>query len=603
MSALKEFARLITANMADLTEIYSQVLLDRWEESGETRIVPQQTLARQRLRAVKAACEAGNSVPLLQLFNGLPPGSEVPSRHAHLLELDYLGQTLLPIVPSLEAGQFLWQILAEARAMILTEADEAAARPIFTKALGLTPNHASVRAEQAAQNGTSAKPKTATRVSLPVDEAFAPKVTATTRLEQMQLGMLSRLADLPVYAFQVEANTVVREVEKLLRTHTILPGVIITENQTAIGVISRRKFFEQLGQLYGVAVYLNRPIRLILAAIGAPPLHLPATTPIADAIELALNRPQNFVYEPIIVELGEKSYRLLDIYTLLMAQSKLFAALQVNLQQANNELEARVEQRTRELTRVNSDLISARDEALAASRAKSEMLAKVSHELRTPLGVILGHTEMIQVGVYGPISAEQKNATARIIKSTNYLTDMVSQLLDQAKFEAGKMKLHNAQFAPADLVEDTIAKLGMLAQHKGLTLHSEVEPELPPLLYGDPIRVQQILVNLVSNAIKFTEQGRVWIRILSLPPDEWGIQVADTGPGIPVEAHSYIFEPFGQVDGSTTRTHAGTGLGLSIVKQLTDLMGGQLNLESHLDTGSTFTISLPLKSVRKEAGP
>jgi hypothetical protein len=209
-------------------------------------------------------------------------------------------------------------------------------------------------------------------------------------------------------------------------------------------------------------------------------------------------------------------------------------------------------------------------------------------------------TEMLQVGVYGPLSQQQEPVTAQIIKSTHYLTDLVNQILDQAKFEAGKLKLHVSAIAPAQIVEETVAKLGVMAQAKGLALTIGIGDDVPATLAADPLRLKQILLNLVSNAIKFTDDGGVHIQLYRIDAGRWAMAVSDTGPGIPAAAQAQIFEPFGQVDGSITRQHTGTGLGLSIVKQFTTLMGGQVLLESELGQGSTFTIILPLKPIQEK---
>lgn len=242
-------------------------------------------------------------------------------------------------------------------------------------------------------------------------------------------------------------------------------------------------------------------------------------------------------------------------------------------------------------------LAQARDQALEASRLKSQLLAKVSHELRTPLGAILGYTELLQYGVFGPLSDEQQKATVEIIDSTQYLTHMVNELLDQAQLETGKVSLNIRSFILADMVNQVETKMNVLAQSKGLTLTTDIAAELPSTLAGDQKRLQQILLNLISNAIKFTQTGGVQVRLYQPDLAYWAIQVADTGIGIPPEAQAYIFEPFQQVDGSITREQTGTGLGLSIVKHLVSLMGGQITLESKVGQGSIFTILLPLNPI------
>ncbi len=250
-----------------------------------------------------------------------------------------------------------------------------------------------------------------------------------------------------------------------------------------------------------------------------------------------------------------------------------------------------------ERKRAEETLILARDQALEASRLKSELVAKVSHELRTPLGVILGYTEMMQEGIYGPLASRQISITDQVITSTKNLTTLVSELLDQAQLEAGKLKLEIAPFSPANLISQVKSKMSVLAEVKGLTLNVDIAADVPDTLFGDSNRLQQILINLAGNAIKFTEQGSVHMNVYRPNATHWSLQVSDTGPGIPFDAQTYIFEPFMQVDGSETRKHSGTGLGLSIVKQLTELMGGGVTLESEVGQGSTFTIMLPLQTM------
>jgi PAS domain S-box-containing protein len=236
----------------------------------------------------------------------------------------------------------------------------------------------------------------------------------------------------------------------------------------------------------------------------------------------------------------------------------------------------------------------ARDQALEASRLKSQLLANVSHDLRTPLNAIMGYTEMLQEGVYGPLSNQQHEATMEIISSAAQLLEFINNLLNQAQIEAGKMTLSPTSFTPTELVGHVQSVIGVLAHAKGLRLTSDIAPDMPLTLLGDIRWLRQVLLNLVSNALKFTERGSVHVHIYRPDETHWALQVTDTGCGISVEAQSYIFDPFRQVDGSVTREQLGVGLGLSIVKQLTNLMGGYITLTSEVGRGSTFTIVLPL---------
>ena len=248
-----------------------------------------------------------------------------------------------------------------------------------------------------------------------------------------------------------------------------------------------------------------------------------------------------------------------------------------------------------ERQRTEQRLAIARDQALEASRFKGQLLAKVSHELRTPLGVILGYTELLQDDAFGPLSSRQKQITTEVIGSAEYLTTLVSELLDEAQFEVRTAQLHPEPFSPGNLLQRAKNNMAVLAQRKGLTFSTTLAPDLPEQLWGDQQRLLQIVINLVGNALKFTKTGAVQLSFLQPSQDCWAIEVKDTGVGIPQEAQAYIFEPFRQVDGSLTREHGGTGLGLSIVKQLTDLMKGRIILVSEVGHGSTFTVLLPLE--------
>jgi signal transduction histidine kinase len=227
-------------------------------------------------------------------------------------------------------------------------------------------------------------------------------------------------------------------------------------------------------------------------------------------------------------------------------------------------------------------------------RMKTNFVSMVSHDLRTPLGVILGFAEMLETGVYGPLSDRQQEALKHIVTSVKRQLNLVDNLLDQARIETGMLSLEITSFEPVALVKDTLADLGILAQGSGLELTSHVAADVPTTLSGDRQRLHQVLNNLVDNAIKFTKRGSVSVRIYRPDETHWALAVLDTGPGIPVEAQEYVFDPFRQIDNSITREHVGVGLGLTIVKQLVTLMGGEITLESKVGQGSTFTVVLPL---------
>ena len=236
-------------------------------------------------------------------------------------------------------------------------------------------------------------------------------------------------------------------------------------------------------------------------------------------------------------------------------------------------------------------------------KLKSTFVAIVSHELRTPLNAILGYAEMFHEAVYGPMNEKQINMADRIMKNTQRLLGLINDLLDQAQMEAGKLTIKLAPVRPAELLENLHGLLDKAASDKGLVLTSEIEDNLPETLNGDGARLQQILVNLVTNSIKFTDQGSIHVRLFYPYGDKWGIEVLDTGHGIPDSELPYIFDTFRQVEGTATRVHGGFGLGLSIVKQLVNLMNGEIKVRSQVDVGTRFIITLPLiipESIKKD---
>jgi signal transduction histidine kinase len=253
-----------------------------------------------------------------------------------------------------------------------------------------------------------------------------------------------------------------------------------------------------------------------------------------------------------------------------------------------------------DLKKIQAALLVTRDQALDASRLKSQLLSRVSHELRTPLGGILGYSELLQIRAFGDLTEKQKNAVDNIIQSTHYLTNIVNDLLDEAQIESRSISLNNEYFSPNDFIEKIRASIAVLANNKGLALKTTVSEELPSELYGDMKRLQQVAINLAGNAVKFTKSGQIHIHLNRPTPAQWSIEVMDTGSGIAPEDYKNIFEPFRQVNNSITRENRGSGLGLAITKQLIELMDGHIKLESQLGHGSTFIVLLPIKNAPGE---
>lgn len=233
--------------------------------------------------------------------------------------------------------------------------------------------------------------------------------------------------------------------------------------------------------------------------------------------------------------------------------------------------------------------------ATEANEFKTRFIARIGHELRTPLGAIMGMAEMLQAGIYGPLTPDQEDMIRRIINRAMVLKQIFAELLDQTQIESGQLRLKAEEFSPRSLIETTHSNYLPMALQKGLSMQVNVDSNLPPAIIGDKSRIEQIVTNLIVNAIKFTEKGSVVVHAYQTNATYWGIKVQDTGSGIDPEHMTYIFEPFRQIDETSSRKYGGVGLGLAIVQQLVTAMDGTIEVKSKLGQGSVFTVSLPLQ--------
>jgi signal transduction histidine kinase len=291
-------------------------------------------------------------------------------------------------------------------------------------------------------------------------------------------------------------------------------------------------------------------------------------------------------FAPLSLSLGDM---LVFVPLILLLQSNalgIFSDNQRKLLEHNLELNRKLEGNLEELATLNV-------RTMEATRLKSEFLATISHELRTPLNAILGFTGILLQGIRGQVDDDARRMLSRVESNSHRLLELINQVLDLSKIEAGRSELVRTSFSPRALIDQWHTQMEPLAKEKSLQFELVIDKALPETLVGDPERLTQIGVNLLGNAFKFTEQGKVNLRV-ECTAEDWSIIVTDTGIGIPPHALNFIFDEFRQVDGSSRRMYGGTGLGLAITRNLVRMMNGKIQVESELGKGSIFSVKLPL---------
>lgn len=331
---------------------------------------------------------------------------------------------------------------------------------------------------------------------------------------------------------------------------------------------------------------INRPFADIVARLSLPARCLTEDRT-TDQISLTQNgktRHYNLRLTPILDRYENRTGQLIALHDITK----------------RIEAEEAIRKQNTALQRIHDELAITQQKAEESSRLKSEFLSTLSHELRTPLNAITGYTQLQAVGALGPISDSRREYNERVLHNSRTLLNLISDVLDVSKIEAGLIEIEKQPFNIRTLAETVVAQTHSLTEQKNLKYEVSIDPQLPDMIIGDEPRLRQIMLNLISNAIKFTDEGWVRLEVKRPAANAWTITVSDSGVGIPPHAQETIFEEYQQVDSSSERKHGGTGLGLSIVRKFVLLMGGYVHLDSSVGKGSTFTVRLPLTTPEKQ---
>lgn len=392
-----------------------------------------------------------------------------------------------------------------------------------------------------------------------------------SRRERDRLNLILENVGDPILVTDEQSNIILmnREAERLFE---IPPGVVV-DPHTRQDVRANDTKFSSLISDFALSPDLTRVAQLQL------------TTP-----ETGVQFPAEVVSGKVTNERGELTAIVSIVHDLTKATEN--ERLAGELGKLNESLEDRIRGATLELEERNRQLEWQREELERAYRLKSQFLASMSHELRTPINALLGYTSLMRDQIYGELNRRQEEALSRMYTASQHLLELVNDILDLAKIEAGKMPVHIEPVDVRQIIRELSQTIEPMVRRKNLEYKTDFDPNLPVIM-TDSTKVKQIVLNLLSNAVKFTHEGTVSVTTRAADRDGILITVEDTGIGIRDEDLDKIFEDFRQVDQSSTREYGGTGLGLSITRKLLHLLGGTVRVSSQIGVGTAFTVWLP----------